>query len=129
MPPERRIIIDATFPWRIAEELQRRGYRDATSPFQLGDASIKDPPLLKMIHDKLEPAVLVTFDHKMPVQHASLLVQYTTTLVVVDKNGEPPELTREEYWREVIHRHAHRFAYQEPDTGWKYRRRGRTNIY
>ena len=69
MPPKRRIIIDATFPWRIAHELAARGYRDATSPHDLGDANMKDPPLLRLIHADLEPAVLVTYDHKMAVEH------------------------------------------------------------
>jgi hypothetical protein len=129
LPPERRLIIDATFPWRIAEELAARGYRDATSPFQLGEASIKDPPLLKLIHDSLEPAVLVTFDHKMPVQHAALIEQYETTLAVIDKDRQPPELTREEYWRDIIHRQAHRFTEQDAGSGWRYRRQGRTRLY
>jgi hypothetical protein len=128
LSPERRLIVDATFPWRIAEELERRGYRDATSPHQLGNPKIKDPPLLKMIHDDLEPAVLVTFDNKMPVEHAALLIGYGTTLAVVDKDAEPPDLTRDEYWREVIHRHAHRMANQEPGSAWIYRRAGRRKI-
>ena len=89
---------------------------------------MKDPPLLKLIHDDLEPAVLVTFDHKMFVQHAALLRRYGTTLAVVDKNAQPSELTREEYWREVIHRHTHRFAYQDAGSGWRYRRGGRRRL-
>jgi hypothetical protein len=67
----------------------------------------------------------VTFDNKMPVQHAALLLQYDTTLAVIDKLAEPPELTREEYWREVMHRHAHRMANQDAGSAWKYRRAGR----
>jgi hypothetical protein len=77
-------------PWRIAEELVARGYRDATSPHQLGKPNIKDPPLLKLIHDTLEPATLVTYDQKMPMQHARLLARYKTTLAVVDKKARPP---------------------------------------
>lgn len=72
-------------PWGIAEELAWRGYRDATSPHQLGDADMKDPPLLRLIHDKLEPAVLVTFDNKLPLQHAPLIARYGTTLAIIDK--------------------------------------------
>jgi hypothetical protein len=79
-------------------------------------ADIKDPPLLKLIHDTLEPAVLITFDHKMQVEHRGLLDKYGTTLAVVDKRAEPPEMTREEYWREVIHRHAHRIVNQTAGT-------------
>lgn len=127
-PPDRRIVIDATCPWRIAEELAARGYRDATSPHQLKKPEIKDPPLLKLIHDSLEPAILVTFDNKMPVEHRGLLTRYSTTLAVIDKEAEPASMTREEYWRDVIHRHAHRFAEQDVGTLFKYRQRGRTAI-
>ena len=112
-------------PWRIAEELAARGYRDATSPHQLGDADIKDPPLLRLIHDEHEPAVLVTFDNKLPLQHASLIARYGTTLAIIDKDAQPPDLNREEYWREVIHRHAHRMADQAAGSQFKYNRRQR----
>jgi hypothetical protein len=122
-PPKRRLIIDATFPWRIALELAARGFTDATSPRQLGDQKIKDPPLLKLLHDKLEPCVLVTYDNKMPVEHRALLDQYGTTLAVVDKNTKPPHLLPEEYWRDVIHHHAHRIARQEAGTLVKYGQR------
>jgi len=30
----------------------------------------------------------------MPVHHAALLIQYGTTLAVIDKKAEPPDLTR-----------------------------------
>jgi hypothetical protein len=125
LPPERRIIVDATFPWRIARELEARGYR-ATSPKQLGDASVKDPPLLRLIHDDLEPAVLVTFDNKMPDEHWDLLEEHSTTLAVVDKDAIPPHLTPEQYWRDVIHRHAHRLVEQATGTRFKYRQRNRS---
>lgn len=128
MPPDRRIIIDATFPWRIANELAARGYRDATSPHELGDASLKDPPLLRLINVDLEPAVLVTYDHKMPVQHRALLDKCGTTLAVVAKDRLPPHLTLEEYWREVIHRHAHRLADQAAGSQMLYRISGRRQI-
>lgn len=125
---ERRLIIDATFPWRIATELAARGYRNATSPHQLGDQEIKDPPLLKLIHDTLEPAVLVTYDNKMADEHRDLLDKYGTTLAVVDKKSRPAHLTLEQYWRDVIHRHAHRFADQGSGRKLKYRQRGGTPI-
>lgn len=105
-----------------------RGYRDATSPHHLGDARMKDPPLLRLIHSTLEPAVLVTFDNKMPVEHGPLVVSLGTTLAVVDKDAQPDHLTREEYWREVIHREAHRFAAQEVGSRWKYRIGSRREI-
>jgi hypothetical protein len=124
LPDRRRIIIDATFPWRIADELAARGYEDVTSPHQLGDQTIKDPPLLKLIHETLEPAVLVTYDQKMAVEHRVLLDRYGTTLAVVDKRSRPEDLTLEQYWRDVIHRHAHRFAVQSAGTRLTYRQRG-----
>jgi len=98
-----------------------RGYRDATSPHHLGDARMKDPPLLRLIQGTLEPAVLVTFDNKMPGEHGPLIASLGITLAVVDKGAQPDHLTREEYWREVIHREAHRFAVQRAGSRWKYR--------
>lgn len=68
------------------------------------------------------PYVLVTYDNEMVVRHAALLDAYQTTLAVIDRRGwEPSGLTQEEYWREVIHRHAHRFANQPVGTIIKYR--------
>jgi hypothetical protein len=96
---------------------------EATSPHELGNARIKDPPLLKLIHHSLEPAVLVTFDNKMPVEHRPLLDRYGTTLAVVDKDA-----ALEQYWRDVIHRHAHRFAVQGAASLFKYRQRSRIRI-
>jgi hypothetical protein len=110
-PPSRKLIVDATFPWRIALELAARGY-DATSPHQLGDQTIKDPPLLQLIHDAHEPATLITYDNKMPIEHRALLDGHQTTLAVVSKTGRPGHLSLEQYWRDVIHRHAHRCASQ-----------------
>ncbi len=89
---------------------------------------MKDPPLLWLIHWTLEPAVLVTFDNKMPGEHGPLLSSLGTTLAVIDKDAQPDHLTREEYWREVIHREAHRFAVQAPGSLWKYRLGPRARI-
>jgi cysteine synthase len=94
----------------------------------LGDQRIKDPALLKLICVSLEAAVLITFDNKMSIEHRLLLDQYGTTLAVVDKDGCPPHLTREQYWRDVIHHHAHRFAGQAAGSRLKYRQRGRRPI-
>ena len=126
-PPSHKLIVDATFPWRIAVELAARGY-DATSPHQLGDQSIKDPALLRLIHDSFEPATLITFDHKMPVEHRELLDGYGTTLAVVSKTGRPVHLTLEAYWRDVIHRHAHRLATQPDGARLIYGQLGRRRI-
>jgi hypothetical protein len=119
-PPDRRIIIDATCPWRIALELAARGFLDATSPHQQGDQSMKDPPLLELIHAHLEPAVLVTYDNKMWIEHRGILDHFGTTLAVIDKKARPARLTVEQYWRDVIHHHAHRFAVQAEGSGFKY---------
>lgn len=81
-----------------------------------------------MILDTLEPAVLVTYDNKMPVEHRLLLDRHGTTLAVLDKDGVPDHLTLEQYWRDVIHRHAHRFATQAEASLYKYRQRGRSAI-
>lgn len=125
--PDRRLVIDATCPWRIADELGARGFVDATSPFQLGDQKIKDPPLLALVHD-LEPAVLVTYDQKMVVEHRGILDHFGTTLAVIDKKAWPAHLTLEQYWRDVIHHHAHRFATQAEGSRFKYNQRGRSPL-
>jgi len=51
---------------------------------------VKDPPLLKLIHTSLEPAVSVTFDHKMPTEHSALLAKYATTLALVKPTTRRP---------------------------------------
>ena len=89
---------------------------------------MKDPALLRLISDDLEPAVLVTFDNKMPLEHRSLIDALGTTLAVIDKDDRPPERTTEEYWRDVIHRHANRFADQDAGSLWKYRRAARRRV-
>jgi hypothetical protein len=81
-----------------------------------------------LIHDTLEPAVLVTYDNKMPVEHCLLLERHGTTLAVVDKDAVPDQLTLEQYWRDVIHRHAHRCATQAEASLFKYRQNGRSPI-
>jgi hypothetical protein len=127
-PPDRRIVIDATCPWRIALELAARGFSDATSPHQQGDQSIKDPALLDLIHADLEPAILVTYDHKMWLEHRGILDHFGTTLAVIDKNARPAHLTLEQYWRDVIHHHAHRFTGQAAGARFKYRQAGRSPL-
>lgn len=127
-PPDRRIVIDATCPWRIALELAARGFLDATSPHQQGDQSVRDPPLLDLIHTSLEPAVLVTFDNKMWIEHRGILEHFGTTLAVIDKKARPAHLTLEQYWRDVIHHHAHRFAGQTEGSRFKYNRRSRSPL-
>jgi hypothetical protein len=83
---------------------------------------------LDLIHRTLEPAVLATYDNKMVVEHRCLMNGYGTTLAVVDKDAAPDQLTLEQYWRDVIHRHAHRFASQPEGSLFKYRQNQRTPI-
>jgi hypothetical protein len=89
---------------------------------------LKDPPLLEYVSKNLEPAVLVTYDNKMAIEHRELLDRFCTTLAVIDKDARPVDLTPEEYWREVIHRHAHRFVQQDAGSRWRYQVRQRTRI-
>lgn len=72
--------------------------------------------------------VLVTYDNNMPLEHGAELERAGIALAVIDKNGRPEDMTEEEYWREIIHRHAHRFSNQERGSMWRYRRRGRSRI-
>jgi hypothetical protein len=63
----------------------------------------------------------------MPEEHGALLKLYGTTVAIIDKKGlDRSGLTLEEYWREVIHRHAHLFVRQEPGSIVKYRCSSRT---
>jgi hypothetical protein len=70
----------------------------------------------------------VTYDNKMAVEHRLLLERHGTTLAVVDKDAVRDRLTLEQYWRDVIHRHAHRFATQANASLFKYRQNGRRPI-
>jgi hypothetical protein len=94
----------------------------------MGTTGTKDPDLFPLLADHPEPLVLVTYDNAMPLAHGPDLIQHSITLAVIDKAAVPSELTTEEYWREVIHRHAHRFARQEPGSWWKYRSGGRNRL-
>jgi len=69
-----------------------------------------------------------TYDNAMPIEHREWLTDLSVTLAVVDSNKRPQGLTTEEYWRDVIHHHAHRFPHQEPGSWWKYRRRTRRRL-
>jgi hypothetical protein len=114
-------VIDATCPWRIAEELRNRGYVDATSAKELGARDALDPELFKVLSALNEPVVLVTYDNKMPLEHIDEVRRHKMTLAIIDKDARPHDLTEEQYWREVIHRHAHKFVAQPPGSVWKYR--------
>ena len=107
-------------PWSIAAELKARGY-NATSNYALNANGLEDPEWLEIVANLSSPAVLVTFDNAMPRQHHAWLQSLGITLAVIDSKNRPTDLTVEEYWREVIHRHAHQIAVQERGSWWKYR--------
>lgn len=130
MPPElpRLIVLDEDINWKLARELRRRGL-NATSVFELGLAgrSIKDGMLIKALHERREPLVLVAWDNKMPRSHAGQLRHFGTTLAVIDKYSRRG-LDEESYYRDVIHRHAHRIAKQPAASIYKYTRTRRAAL-
>ena len=122
-----QIVLDENLPWSIAAELKARGYA-ATSNYALNASGLADPEWLEIVGNLSPPAVLVTFDNAMPLEHEPWLRSLRVTLAVIDSRNRPPSLTPEQYWREVIHRHAHRFPDQEPGSWWKYHRGTRRRI-
>lgn len=129
MPPEPlQIVLDENLPWSIAAELKARGYA-ATSNYALNASGLEDPEWLEVVANLASPpAVLVTFDNAMPAEHGVWLESLSVTLAVIDSHERPEDLTPEQYWRDVIHHHAHRFPHQEPGSWWKYRRRTRRRL-
>jgi hypothetical protein len=129
LPLERlQIVLDENLPWSVAAELKGRGY-SATSNYALNASGLEDPEWLEVVANLPPPAaVLVTFDNKMPVEHSAWLTDLEVTLAVVDSANRPSDLTPPQYWREVIHRHAHSMVAQEPGSWWKYRRSTRRRI-
>jgi hypothetical protein len=68
-----------------------------------------------------DPYILVTYDNKMLTEHDDDLRRHKTTLAVIDKEKlDASGLTQEQYWREVIHRHAHKFVVQDSGSIFKY---------
>lgn len=100
--------------WKLARELCQRGFRDATSVRGLGLANqkVKDGALIKRLARHHEPCVLVAWDNKMSRGHRQELDHFGLTLAVVDKYADRGGLDEEEYYRDVIHREAHRIAAQ-----------------
>lgn len=129
MPAEQlQIVLDENLPWSIAKELRARGY-PSTSNFVLNASGLEDPQWLEIVANLSAPAaVLVTYDNAMPVEHGHWLTTLSVTLAVVDSKGRPADLTVEQYWRDVIHYHAHHLVSLEPGSCWKYRRRTRREI-
>lgn len=128
MPPEAlQIVLDENLPWSIAAELRARGYA-ATSNYALNASGLDDSAWLEVVANLTPPAVLATYDNAMPVEHETWLRSLSVTLAVIDSRNRPSDLTVEQYWRDVIHRHAHTIASQEHETWWKYRRAVRRRI-
>lgn len=119
-PDKWQIVLDENVPWSIAAELKARGYA-ATSNYALNASGLEDPEWLEVVANLSPQAVLVTYDNAMPIEHAEWLRSLGITLAVIDSRNRPARLTVEQYWREVIHRHAHQFGTQEPGSCWKYR--------
>lgn len=84
--------------------------------------------LIKSLAERREPLVLVTWDNKMHRSHAHDLRHFGTTLAVIDKNVRRRGLDEEPYYRDVIHRHAHRIARQPVGTTYKYTRTRRHTL-
>jgi hypothetical protein len=122
-----QIVLDENLPWSIARELKDRGYA-ATSNYGLNASGLKDPEWLEIVGNLSPPSVLVTYDNAMPVAHARWLESFAITLSVIASNNRPHELTPEQYWREVIHRHAHRIVAQGGGSWWRYRRESRRRL-
>jgi hypothetical protein len=115
-------VIDEDMPWKLAEELRKRGFRSATSAKELGKANIgfKDPPWLRFLAALPDPCILVTFDNKMPNAHRELLLELGSTVAVIDSRASWGGLEEAEYYRDVTHRWAHRMAAQNYGTVRKY---------
>jgi hypothetical protein len=123
-----QIVLDENLPWSVAAELKARGY-PSTSNYALNASGLEDPEWLEIVANlSTPPAVLVTYDNAMPAEHGDWLTDLGVTLAVVDSHRRPPSLTVEQYWRDVIHYHAHRFPSQERGSWWKYRRRTRRRL-
>lgn len=129
MPLERlQIVLDENLPWSLSTELKTRGY-SATSNYVLNASGLKDPEWLEVVAGLAPPpVVLVTYDNAMPAEHGDWLRSLGVALAVIDSRNRPADLTLPEYWREVVHRHAHQIGAQEPGSWWRYRRATRRRL-
>lgn len=118
----RQLVLDEDINWKLAKELRRRGLRNAASNRELELLGKKDGQLIKALAERHEPCVLIAWDNKMHLAHAEVLRHFDLTLAVVDQYAERGDLTEEEYYREVIHRWAHRMTFQRPGAVVKYSR-------
>lgn len=126
--PPRRLVLDEDMNWKLAGELRRRGFRDATSNKELDLLGKKDGQVIKALAETHEPCVLVAWDNKLMRGHASELEHFGLTLAVVDKYAARGGLTDEEFYRDVIHRWAHRMVLQSGGSSVRYSRARGTPI-
>lgn len=123
MPHEpRRLVLDEDINWKLAKELRCRGLREASSNKELKLLGKKDGELIKALAEGHEPCVLIAWDNKMHLSHAETLAHFGLTLAVIDKKADRGDLTEEEYYREVIHRWAHRMVFQREGVVMRYSR-------
>jgi hypothetical protein len=126
-PDDFQFVLDENLPWSIATELRARGYA-STSNYALNASGTRDPEWLQIVGNLSPRAVLVTFDNAMPIEHGERLCSLGITLAVIAAGNRPVGRTLEQYWREVIHRHAHLIASQEAGSWWRYRQGARRRI-
>jgi hypothetical protein len=108
-------------PKRLRGELRARGLIETTGVHELQLAGASDPNVLAALRALDHPTVLVTNDNKLPVEHADEIRDGPVAVAVVDSSVRPEDLTVDQYRREVVHRHAHRFVEQEAGTVFRYR--------
>jgi hypothetical protein len=118
----RRLVLDEDINWKLAKELRCRGLRTASSNRELDLLGKKDGQLIKVLAEQHEPCVLVAWDNKMHLSHAEALKHFGLTLAVIDRKAERGDLSEEEYYREVIHRWAHRIVFQKAGVVMRYSR-------
>ncbi len=95
---------------------------------ELGFEGTKDGALIKALAEGLERRVLVVWDNKLPRGHREELLHFRLTVAVVDRYGDRGGLNDEEYYRDVVHRHAHRIVVQPWGSVWKYNRHRRNAV-
>lgn len=129
LPPDlRRLVLDEDINWKLAKELRCRGMRYTTTNHELELLKAADTQLIKALAEQHEPCVLVSWDNKMVRSHAQALDHFGLTLAVVDRYADRGDLTEEEYYREVIHRWAHRMTRQDHGSILKYSRTRATPV-
>ena len=114
------IVLDENLPKRLLTELRGRGFDEITSVYELQFAGQKDPDVLASLAAMEYPSVLVTFDNKLPFEQAELIRSGPIAVAVIESSA-PRDVGFDAYLRDMVHRHAHRFADQPPGTAYRYR--------